>query len=96
MPLMRAMWLHYPEDENARGLGKQYLWGPFLLIAPVFAKGATSRDVYLPGGQWYDWWTNENVTGGRTVTRQVDLRTMPIYVRTWVVGLWALRLDGQA
>lgn len=81
LPLMRPMWLHYPGDARARGLGNQFLWGRDLLIAPVHTKGATSREVYLPSGDWYDWWTNEKSTGGRTVARPVDLATMPIYVR---------------
>jgi alpha-glucosidase/alpha-D-xyloside xylohydrolase len=85
MPLMRAMWLHYPDDVRARGLATQYLWGRDLLIAPVYQKGATSRDVYLPKGDWYDWWTNEKVAGGRTVTRAVDLGTMPIYARAGAI-----------
>lgn len=85
MPLMRAMWLHYPDDPKARGLGTQYLWGRDLLVAPVFEKGATSRDVYLPRGDWYDWWTNARTSGGRTVTRPVDLATMPIYVRAGAI-----------
>ena len=37
------------------------------------------RDVYLPAGDWFDWWTGEKTSGGRTVA-QVDLKTMPIYV----------------
>jgi alpha-glucosidase/alpha-D-xyloside xylohydrolase len=81
LPLMRAMWLHYPADVRARSLGSQYLWGRDLLVAPIFTKGAASRDVYLPGGLWYDWWTNERLAGRRVVTRPVDLATMPIYVR---------------
>jgi alpha-glucosidase/alpha-D-xyloside xylohydrolase len=81
LPLMRAMWLHYPADATARGLGDQYMWGRDLLVAPVYEKGATSRDVYLPAGDWYDWWTNARISGGRTVTRGVDLATMPIYAR---------------
>src|SRR5262249_31843432 len=40
-----------------------------------------SRDVYLPAGTWYDWWDNARHNGGTTVTRKVDLATMPIYVR---------------
>lgn len=85
MPLMRAMWLHYPNDENAKNMGDQFLWGQDLLIAPVFTKGATTRDVYLPAGDWYDWWTNEKKTGGQTITRPVDLATMPIYVRAGAI-----------
>ena len=52
-----------------------------MLIAPVYEKGATSRDVYLPAGTWYDWWDNARHDGGTSVTRKVDLATMPIYVR---------------
>ena len=81
MPMMRSMWLHYADDKQARGIGDQYLWGRDLLIAPVYKKGATSRDVYLPAGKWYDWWTGKLETGGRSVQRAVDLATMPIYVR---------------
>jgi alpha-glucosidase/alpha-D-xyloside xylohydrolase len=85
MPLMRAMWLHYPDDERVRGMGTQYLWGRDLLIAPVFEKGATKRNVYLPAGEWYDWWTNEKSPGRQTVSRAVDLATMPIYVRAGAI-----------
>ncbi|HEX7049192.1 MAG TPA: TIM-barrel domain-containing protein [Longimicrobiales bacterium] len=85
MPLMRALWLHYPEDERARGIGDEYLWGRDLLIAPVYEQGATTREVYLPEGEWYDWWTHERQSGGRTVTREVDLATMPIYVRAGAI-----------
>jgi alpha-glucosidase (family GH31 glycosyl hydrolase) len=81
LPLMRALWLHYPDDVQARGIGDEFLWGRDLLIAPVYAKGAASRDVYLPNGDWYDWWTHERTSGGKRVTRGVDLSTMPIYVR---------------
>ena len=81
MPMMRSMWLHHPTDLKVRSIGDQYLWGRDLLIAPVYKKGATSRDVYLPAGKWYDWWTGKLETGGRTMQRAVDLGTMPIYVR---------------
>src|SRR5690606_4758612 len=81
LPLMRAMWLHYPEDRTAWGMGDQYLWGRDLLIAPVYEAGAKTRDVYLPEGLWYDWWTLQTEEGKQTVSREVDLATMPIYVR---------------
>jgi alpha-glucosidase (family GH31 glycosyl hydrolase) len=85
LPLMRALWLHYPNDATARGLGSEYLWGRDLLVAPVFTKGATSREAYLPAGTWYDWWTNEAQEGGQSVTREVDLATMPLYVRAGAI-----------
>ena len=82
---MRALWLHYPDDQAGRRLGDEYLWGRDLLIAPVFTKGATSRTVYLPDGDWYDWWTHARTAGGARVTRAVDLATMPIFVRAGAI-----------
>jgi alpha-glucosidase/alpha-D-xyloside xylohydrolase len=85
VPLMRALWLHYPDDPEAVKLGDEYLWGRDLLIAPVVEKAATSRRVYLPAGTWYDWWTGEKVEGKRWTDRTVDLATMPIYVRAGAI-----------
>lgn len=85
MPMMRAMWLHYPDDEQCRKIGDQYLWGRDMLIAPVYQKGAATRNVYLPKGDWYDWWTNTKEIGAKTVTRNVDLSIMPIYVRAGAI-----------
>jgi alpha-glucosidase/alpha-D-xyloside xylohydrolase len=86
LPLMRALWLHYPADVRARRTGDQFLWGRDLLVAPVFTKGATTRNVYLPrGDDWYDWWTNAKAAGGQQIARDVDLATMPIYVRAGAI-----------
>ena len=61
------------------------MWGPNLLVAPVVEKGASSRQVYLPHGDWYDFWTGERVAGGREITRAVDLETIPLYVRAGAI-----------
>ena len=85
MPMMRALWLHYPNDQQATKTADEFLWGRDMLIAPVYQKGATSRAVYLPEGEWYDWWTNTRHKGGQTISRTVDLSTMPIYVRAGAI-----------
>jgi alpha-glucosidase (family GH31 glycosyl hydrolase) len=81
MPIMRALWLHFPDDPKAVECGDQYLWGRNVLVAPVVEKGATARQVYLPRGAWYDFWTGERLEGGREISRPVDLETLPLYVR---------------
>jgi alpha-glucosidase (family GH31 glycosyl hydrolase) len=85
LPIMRAMWLHYPHDELARARGDQYLYGRDLLVAPVVEKGAATRSLYLPEGLWYDFWTHERLTGGREVSRPVRLEDLPLYVRAGAV-----------
>jgi alpha-glucosidase (family GH31 glycosyl hydrolase) len=80
IPVMRALWLHYPDDPKAVACGDQYLWGRNVLVAPVVERGATSRRVYLPRGDWYDFWTGERLAGGREISRTVDLETLPLYL----------------
>ena len=85
LPVIRAMWLHHPDDATAVANGMQYYWGSDLLVAPVVEKGATLRKLYLPRGAWYDFWTNQRIAGGREIEKPVDLATMPIYVRAGAV-----------
>jgi alpha-glucosidase (family GH31 glycosyl hydrolase) len=85
LPIMRALWLHYADDRKAVERADEYLWGRDLLVAPIVEPGATSRQVYLPRGAWYDFWTGERIEGGREITRQIDLETMPLYVRAGAV-----------
>jgi alpha-glucosidase/alpha-D-xyloside xylohydrolase len=85
MPIMRALWLHYPDDPTAVARSDEYLWGRDILVAPVVEKNSTSRQVYLPRGGWYDFWTGEHVEGGREITREVDLETLPLYVRAGAI-----------
>jgi alpha-glucosidase (family GH31 glycosyl hydrolase) len=80
MPVMRALWLHYPDDPVAVARADQYLWGRHILVAPVVEKGATTRSVYLPRGYWYDFWTNDGVEGAREINKAVDLDTIPLFV----------------
>lgn len=85
LPIVRALWLHHPDDPKAVVRGDEYLFGRDLLVAPVVEKGATARRLYLPRGTWYDYWTNERLSGGREIDRAVDLETTPLYVRAGAI-----------
>ncbi|MBR4748612.1 MAG: alpha-xylosidase, partial [Abditibacteriota bacterium] len=88
LPMMRALYLEYPEDRNVRTIDDQYLFGDSLLIAPVLKPLSKSktRDVYLPKGVWYDYFTKEKLDScGMWIKRDIDLATMPIYVREGAV-----------
>jgi alpha-glucosidase (family GH31 glycosyl hydrolase) len=85
LPIIRALWLHYPDDPLAVGRGDEYLWGRDILVAPVTERAATSRAVYLPRGRWYDFWTEAAHAGGREIQRAVDLETMPLFVRAGAI-----------
>jgi alpha-glucosidase (family GH31 glycosyl hydrolase) len=79
---MRALPLDFPDDSKVADLRDEYMFGPAFLVAPVTEQGATSRDVYLPAGSdWYNYWTNERVKGGRTIAVQAPIDTLPLFVR---------------
>jgi alpha-glucosidase (family GH31 glycosyl hydrolase) len=85
VPLMRALWFAWPQDEKACLIADQYLWGDHFLVAPVLEPGATRRRTYLPAGTWWDFWSNQKTDGGAEIARQVDLSTMPLYVRAGAI-----------
>ena len=85
LPMIRALWLHYPNDPAAVARGDQFLWGRDILVSPVVEKGATSRRLYLPKGTWFDFWTEERIEGGREIDLTVDLATMPLHARAGAV-----------
>jgi alpha-glucosidase/alpha-D-xyloside xylohydrolase len=86
LPLMRALWLHYPHDAQATTRDDEYLWGRDLLVAPVVERAANERKVYLPqGDDWYDYWTGARHAGGQEITRPVDLATLPLFVRAGAI-----------
>ena len=81
-PFMRALPLDFPNDPKVADLRDEYMFGPAFLVAPVTEQGATSREVYLPAGSdWYNYWTNERVKGGQTITVQAPIDTLPLFVR---------------
>ena len=85
LPLIRSLWLHYPQDPVASSLGDQYLWGRDLLIAPVYQKGAKARELYLPAGEWHDFWSGRRHKGKQRIVREIDLATMPVFVRAGAI-----------
>ena len=78
---MRALFMDFPNDPDVFNLGDEYMFGPAFLVAPVTGQGQTSRRVYLPAGRdWYNFWTNEKLKGGQTVTVAAPIDTIPVFV----------------
>ena len=80
-PIMRHLYLAYPDDKNVRDLDTQYLLGDSLLIAPVLEPGVDQWRVYLPQGEWISWWDGKRYLGPRTVTVSAPLMQIPIFVK---------------
>ncbi len=58
-PLVRHLWLHYPDDSEAAAIKDQWLLGPDILVAPILDPVTQRRRVYLPSGPWTHLWTGQ-------------------------------------
>ncbi len=81
VPPFRALVLDYPDDPQTWTIDDQYLVGDNLLIAPVVA-GEREREVYLPRGEWFDFWTGERMSGGQRLKITVPIDRIPVFVRS--------------
>jgi alpha-glucosidase (family GH31 glycosyl hydrolase) len=86
LPVMRALWIHHSDDTKAVARGDAYLWGPNILVAPIFDQRFVPRHIYLPRGVWYDFWSGHPINGGREIWRPfADISIMPLYVRAGTI-----------
>jgi alpha-glucosidase len=81
VPALRPLFLEFPDDNHADGMDDEFLFGSGLLIAPVLWEGADSRSVYLPVGDWFDYWTGKHYAGNSTISIPVTLNSIPMFVR---------------
>ena len=80
-PMIRSMALEYQHDVTACKAEEQFMFGDYLLIRPVSAKSAKSVQVYLPEGNWFDFWTHDKYTGNQTIEITTPLERIPILVK---------------
>lgn len=79
-PLMRPMAYAFPGDARCVGIDDEYMFGDALLVAPVLSEGVSEREVYLPGGEWRDFYTGERLPGGQTL-RCECADAIPVFIR---------------
>ena len=81
-PIMRALFMDFPNDPKVSDIGNEYMFGPAFLVAPVTSQGQTTKSVYLPAGTaWYNYWTNQRYDGGQTIEVDAPIDTLPLFVR---------------
>ena len=80
IPMMRPMFVEFPEDRACEPLDKQYMLGDSLLVAPVF-KESGEVEYYLPEGVWVNLLTGTTVKGGRWQKETHDYFSLPLMVR---------------
>lgn len=81
IPVLRPMVLEYQDDPITHTMDTQYMLGRELLVTPVLTREG-KKNVYLPEGTWYDFWTGEKFEGPKNLNLTVDLDEVPIFVKS--------------
>jgi alpha-D-xyloside xylohydrolase len=79
-PPIRALVLDWPNDPKTHSIDGEFMFGDSVLVAPMFA-GETNRTVYLPAGDWFDFWTHAKIRGGRFVDATNGVGQIPLFVK---------------
>ncbi|GHV26314.1 alpha-xylosidase [Clostridia bacterium] len=88
-PILRAMHFNYPEDDNCAYLDRQYMLGDDIIVAPIFNESGEGK-VYLPEGEWVDYFTRETISGvrgGIWYRKTYDFLTLPLFIRAELCNL---------
>lgn len=84
--IMRGLAMDFPSDHQALNITDEYLFGPDLLINPVYTYKARNRKVYLPKGTgWYNLYDGQFVNGGQTITAKAPYTRIPVFVKTGAI-----------
>jgi alpha-glucosidase len=81
VPIMRPLVLEFPDDPTVLNLSDEYLFGPDILVAPVLEENCDERRVYLPVGNWTDFWTDKQYGGPCSIDVPAPLETLPLFIR---------------
>jgi alpha-glucosidase (family GH31 glycosyl hydrolase) len=84
IPMMRALVLQHPTDHNTSTIEDEYYLGDNLLIAPVVTASNT-RTIYLPSGQWIDFWSGDLYSGGQHIDYCAPLSRIPVFAKAGTI-----------
>jgi alpha-D-xyloside xylohydrolase len=84
LPMVRPLVLDYQDDPTTENIDLQYLFGSEFLVAPMLTP-SNQRGVYLPTGDWYDYWTKSKVQGGSWIEVEASLDSLPFWVKSGAI-----------
>jgi alpha-D-xyloside xylohydrolase len=79
--LMRPLVYDFQDDENTWEIADQYMFGENIMVCPVTSYHSRAKEVYLPRGNWYNYWTGQRLTGGKKVIVNAPLDQIPLFVK---------------
>jgi len=85
LPLMRPVFLEYPQASDYYGNNRDFLFGRDFFVAPITTEMVDAEEISLPPGDWYDFWTNTKLSSQEKFSLHPRLDEMPLYVRAGAI-----------
>ncbi len=80
--IMRPLVMDFTSDSRVNDIGDEFMFGPALMVAPVYTYGARTREVYFPAPcGWYDFYTGAYIEGGQTLEADAPYERIPLFAR---------------
>jgi len=82
--LVRPLFWEFPSDPNSSTQESEWMFGDALLVAPVVSQGASSQNIYLPPGTWFNYTSGQRYSGRENIEVAADSKTwkdIPLFVR---------------
>jgi alpha-glucosidase len=80
-PILKSLVLYDQEDVHTHYRTDEFIFGESILVCPILEQNARGRRMYIPRGNWYNYWTNEIIKGGKELWVDADIESMPIFIK---------------
>ena len=81
-PVQRPLFVHFENDIKTYDMQTEYMFGPDMLVAPVWQKDVKEWQVYLPAGEtWINIWNGQEICGGQSMTIDAPIGKPPVFFR---------------
>lgn len=80
-PMLKSLVLYDQKDVQTHYRTDEFIFGDKILVCPILEPNAQGRRMYFPKGNWYNFWNDELIEGGKELYVETRLDTMPIYVK---------------
>lgn len=93
LPIMRSLLLNYEDDPETYDINDEYMVGDKVLAAPIVRQDEFKRLVYLPAGQWVDFWNGREYAGKQYIMADAPLDKLPLYIKKGSLLPWGELVD---
>ncbi|CAI2768291.1 glycoside hydrolase family 31 protein [Flavobacterium collinsii] len=85
VPMLKPLVYYDQEDTQTHYRNDEFIFGNQILVCPILEPNAVGRRMYIPRGEWYNYWTNEFSMGGREVWIDTKFDEIPVFVKAGAI-----------